>query len=256
MSRGKFLLELMGGLGLENPAPALGDPSPSPCWGHPRSCGVTWSGTSLLCQQPPPGQQGRCFPRSWGIPGAAGSSKGKGILSLSLLHTRASLLPFPRAEKARKGAGKVGKQPQLHRKRFGSPPAASPAGPAANSSSRKRGDPRDSHQSPCAPCPLPGGETEARRSRGRLCHNRSAAFPTFSPSRGEREAERLRSRGVRDGAASEPPFPAPQNNEGWWGLEEFGGFFLPGWSKSMDQSTWGSQWVKSDPSCHSRALWG
>lgn len=186
------------------------------------------------------------FQGAWGVPGAAGASRGKGILAVSLLCIRAPLLPFPRAVLEQGEAlQRWENNPQLHRKKVWIILGGIPSWTSSKFQQQEGGDPRDSHPSPCAPCPLQGGETEARRSRGRLCHGRNAALPTFSPSRDEQEPEQLLRMGFfpcGTGPSPSLPFPAPAKHQGLWDFpEEFLGLFFPGWSKSMDQSTWSSQ---------------
>lgn len=140
----------------------------------------------------PRGSRDVVFQGAGGVPGAAGASRGKGILAVSLLCIRAPLPPFPRAVLEQGEAlQRWENNPQLNRKKVWIIPGSISSWTSSKFQQQEGRDPRGSHPSPCAPCPLQGGETEARRSRGRLCHGRNAALPTFSPSWDEQEPEQL-----------------------------------------------------------------
>lgn len=134
-------------MGVEG-APALGDPSPLPRWGHPRSQGshVEWGHPSSACTHPqgPAGvlffqQKVSALGRGWrGGPRSCWPlAKGKGLL--------VALPPFVRAShppSAPHSAGRVGEALERVRK-----PSPSP---------RRRYMPPSVHPR-VSPCPFPAG---------------------------------------------------------------------------------------------------
>lgn len=251
-SRPRWVWDEPGEIGMSRgETPARGDgkgwdgkSGSSPGWSWPLallgSPKVPRRGDIAPVPAPTPGAAGTLFSKEpGGVPGAAGASRGKGILAVSLLCIRAPLPPFPRAVLEQGEAlQRWENNPQLNRKKVWIIPGSTSSWTSSKFQQQEGRDPRGSHPSPCAPCPLQGGETEAQRSRGRLCHGRNAALPTFSPSWDEQEPEQLLWMGFFPcgmGPSPPLPFPAPAKHRGLWDFpEEFLGLFFPGWSKSMD----------------------
>lgn len=221
-----------------------GDRCPSPCWGHPRSCAVTRSGDIAPVPAPTPGPAGTWFSKELGgfqeLPEPPKGRESWRFHPFPSEH-RCSLSPGQRWSSERlwkggkntpsstgKGLDPLQQHPQLEQRQI---PAAGREGSAGFPALFG------------APWPLPAGETEARRSGGRLFLTQG--FPGFAARREEREPEQLRGPGVgislRVGKGKPPPCQPQQNIEGFWVLQRGfrASFSLPGanpWSRAPEGS--------------------